>query len=321
MNDTAVTTPYPSASVPGRILLTGVNGQVGGECLPLLQAMGEVLAPTRAELDLSDAAAVREFVARHKPRWIVNPAAYTAVDKAESEAEAAWAINLGAVRALGEEAAKIGAPVLHFSTDYVFAGEGTEPWRETDPTAPLGVYGASKLAGEQALAATGAPYMIFRTSWVYGARGKNFMLTILRFAREKQEMKIVADQHGAPTSARDLARLVAHVIAHFEEAAATSGKPLAEVFAPATGIYHACNAGSTTWFGFAEEFTRLAQEATPEQRYASLQPISTAEYPTPAKRPSNSRMSCAKLHDQLGFEMPTWQQSTAEIMAEVLGKG
>lgn len=305
---------------PGPILLTGVNGQVGGECLPLLQALGEVVAPTRAELDMSDPEAVRAFVRKIKPRWIVNPAAYTAVDKAESEADAAFAINEAGVKALAEEATTLGAPVLHFSTDYVFAGGGTEPWREDDPTAPLGVYGASKLAGEQALAASGAPYMIFRTSWVYGARGKNFLLTILRFAREKQEMKIVADQHGAPTSARDLARLVAHVITRFEREAASSGKPLAEVARPPSGVYHACDAGFTTWFGFAQEFVRLAQEAEPQQRFARLLPITTADYPTPAKRPANSRMRCEKLKTDLGFTMPTWQQSTAEIMAEVLGK-
>lgn len=308
--------PKP-VSVPGTILLTGVNGQVGGECLPLLQAMGEVIAPLRAELDLSNAADVRAFVARSKPRWIVNPAAYTAVDKAESDAQAAYAINRDAVQAMGKEAAKLGTPVLHFSTDYVFDGEGTEPWRETDATAPLGVYGASKLAGEEALAASGAPYMIFRTSWVYGPRGKNFMLTILRFAREKEEMKIVADQHGAPTSARDLARLIAHVITHFEHEAAISGKPLAEVFRPSSGVFHACNAGFTTWFGFADEFTRLARQAEPQQRFAKLLPISTAEFPTPAKRPSNSRMNCEKLRSELGFAMPTWQKSTAEIMGEL----
>lgn len=307
-------------SVPGPILLTGVNGQVGGECLPLLQAMGEVVAPTRAELDMSDPEAIRAYVRKLKPRWIVNPAAYTAVDKAEGDVEASYAINRDGVRALAEEAAKLGTPVLHFSTDYVFAGGGTEPWREDDPTSPLGVYGASKLAGEEALAASGAPYMVFRTSWVFGARGKNFLLTILRFSREKEEMKVVADQHGAPTSARDLARLVAHVITRFEAEAAATGKSLAEVVLPSSGIYHACDAGFTTWFGFAEEFVRLAREAEPEQRFARLLPITTADYPTPAKRPSNSRMNCNKLKDDLGFPMPTWQESTAEIMGEVLRK-
>ncbi len=318
MADSVAGSTAQAVSVPGVILLTGVNGQVGGECLPLLQAMGEVVAPTRAELDMTDTEAVRAFVQRMRPRWIINPAAYTAVDKAESEAELAYAINSDAVKALAEEAAKLGAPILHFSTDYVFAGGGTEPWHEDDPTSPLGVYGASKLAGEEALAASGAPYMVFRTSWVYGPRGKNFLLTILRFAREKEEMKIVADQHGAPTSARDLARLVAHIVARFERESAVTGKPLAEVFIPSSGIYHACDAGFTTWYDFANEFTQRAQEAEPEQRFARLLPISTAEYPTPAKRPSNSRMDCGKLEKNLGFTMPSWQESTAEVMREVL---
>ncbi len=320
MADQEISQGAPRVSVAGPILLTGVNGQVGGECLPLLQAMGEVVAPLRAELDMSDPEAVRAYVRKVKPRWIVNPAAYTAVDKAESDVDASNAINRDAVKALAEEAAKLGAPILHFSTDYVFAGDGTEPWREDSPTAPLGVYGASKLAGEDALAASGAPYLVFRTSWVYGARGKNFLLTILRFAREKEEMKVVADQHGAPTSARDLARLVAHAIERFEAEAAATGKPLAEVVMPSSGVYHACDAGFTTWFGFAEEFVRLAKVAEPEQRFARLLPITTAEYPTPAKRPSNSRMSCDKLKDKLGFAMPSWQESTAEIMGEVLRK-
>lgn len=306
--------------IAGPILLTGVNGQVGGECLPLLKEFGEVVAPTRAELDLSDAGAIRELVRRVRPRWIVNPAAYTAVDKAESDSEAAYAINRDAVRVLGEEAARLGAPVLHFSTDYVFSGEGMKPWKEDDPTGPLGVYGGSKLAGEQALTATGAPHLIFRTSWVYGAHGKNFLLTILRFAREREELKIVGDQHGAPTSARDLARVVAHTIRRCEAQAAERGIALAEAVQPVSGVYHACNAGETTWFGFAKEFVRLGQEAEPQQRFAKLTPITTAEYPTPARRPTNSRMNCEKLAEVLGFTMPTWQNATAEVMDEVLAK-
>ncbi len=305
-------------TINGPILLTGVNGQVGGELLPLLSALGEVVAPTREELDLGDTSAIRDIVRRVKPRWIVNPAAYTAVDKAESDAEAAFAINRDAPGVLGEEAARIGAPVLHFSTDYVFAGDGTQPWRETDRTQPLGVYGSSKLAGEQALAASSAAHMVFRTSWVYGTRGKNFLLTILKFAREREELKIVADQHGAPTWSRDLARLAVHAILQSEEDAAVRGVTLAEAVQPIAGIYHACNAGFTTWFGFASEFVRLAQLAEPEQPFAKLMPIPSSEYPTPAKRPENSRMTCEKLTGVLGFEMPTWEQSTAQVMAEVL---
>jgi dTDP-4-dehydrorhamnose reductase len=296
----------------GRILLTGVNGQVGSALLPLLQAMGEVVAPLRAELDLSDADAVRRFVREGTPRWIVNPGAYTAVDKAEKEPELAYAINRDAVRAIGEEAAAIGAAVISFSTDYVFPGDGVKPWVEADATGPLGVYGASKLAGEQALAASGAAHIVFRTSWVYGATGNNFLKTILRFAREKEEMKIVADQHGAPTWSEDLAQLTIHTMKRMEEAA--NGRSLSDAVREVSGVYHACDAGETTWFGFASQFVRLAQLKEPEQRFARLLPIPSSEYPTPAKRPLNSRMSCEKLRQKLGFTMPSWETSVAQVM-------
>jgi dTDP-4-dehydrorhamnose reductase len=304
------------AAINRPILLTGVNGQVGGSLLPLLQALGTVVAPTRAELDLSDAKAMRSYVQNVQPRWIVNPAAYTAVDMAEKESAIAFAINADAPRVLGEEAAKIGAPVLHFSTDYVFAGSGTKPWEETDTTGPLGVYGASKLAGEQGLTASGAAHLIFRTSWVYGSTGNNFLRTILRFAREREELRIVADQHGAPTWSHDLARLVRHVIERANESD-KDGRSLLAAVQPMSGTYHACNAGFTTWFDFAEEFLRLAQLAEPEQRFARLIPITTAEYPTPATRPPNSRMNCDKLVRKLGFKMPAWQESTAAVVAEI----
>ena len=297
------------------ILLTGIHGQVGGDLLPLLGRFGEVVAPTRSELDLADTTAIRTFVRELKPKLIVNPAAYTAVDKAESDAELAHKINGIAPGILGEEAARLGAPVLHFSTDYVFAGDGTEPWSEDAPTGPLGVYGASKLAGEQALAASGAAHMIFRTSWVYGARGKNFLLTILRLAREREELRIVADQHGAPTWSQDLARLVEHVV---ELGLKTGGKndaSLAQFVAAHGGVYHAANAGETTWFGFAEEIVRLAREAEPGQKFARILPIPSSEFPTPAKRPANSRLQGAKLREKLGFQMLEWQTSVAAVMA------
>lgn len=305
------------AAVDGVILLTGVNGQVGGALLPMLQRMGAVVAPTRAELDLKDSDAIRRFVREVKPRWIVNPAAYTAVDKAEAERDAAFAINAEAVGALGEEAAKLGAPVVHFSTDYVFAGGGTTPWKEDDPTGPLGVYGASKLEGEARLAASGAPHMVFRTSWVYGATGNNFLRTILRLARDRAEMKIVADQHGAPTWSQDLARLTCHCMEQVETVAQEKKLSLADALGPVSGVYHAAGAGETSWFGFAERFLKLAREAEPAQSFAKLIPIPTAEYPTPAARPANSRLNCEKLRRTLGFTMPHWEESVAKVMQEL----
>ncbi len=299
---------------PGCILLTGVNGQVGGALLPLLQALGPVCAPLRDEMDLADAASVRAYVRQVKPRWIVNPAAHTAVDKAESEPELATAINVDAVRVLGEEAARMGIPVVHFSTDYVFGGSGDRPWVETDPTGPLGVYGRTKLAGEQALAATGAAHVIFRTSWVYGAHGKNFLLTILRVARGREQLTVVADQFGAPTWSQDLARLVEHVVRTTEDKAAAAGVTPAEALRPVGGVYHAVAQGETTWLGFAEEFLRIAREAFPGEQFARLVPVKTAEYPTPAKRPGNSRLDCRRLERELGFTFPSWQSSTAEVM-------
>lgn len=299
----------------GRILLTGVTGQVGSELATALASLGEVVAPGRAELDLADAASVRKMVRAARPRWIVNPAAYTAVDRAESECELAYAVNRDAVRVMGEEARAMGAGVIHFSTDYVFAGVGTEPYKESDATGPLGVYGASKLAGEEALAATGAAHMIFRTSWVYGATGKNFLRTILKAARERDRLRVVADQHGAPTWSRDLAKMTAHAIALMERRAAEGD--LSEAMEGFGGVYHAAGAGETTWFGFASEAVRRLREREPEAKLAEVEAITTEEYPTPAKRPANSRLSCERLAASLGWRMMDWRDSLREVMAEL----
>ncbi|MBS1820781.1 MAG: dTDP-4-dehydrorhamnose reductase [Acidobacteria bacterium] len=298
-----------------QILLTGTTGQVGAELLKTLAPFGEIVAPQRGEMDLADERSVREQIRSVRPRWIVNPAAYTAVDKAESEPELAYAINERAVRAIGEEARKIGAGVIHFSTDYVFDGAGARPYAEDDPTGPVSVYGASKLAGERALAASGAPHMIFRTSWVYGPRGKNFLLTILKLARERDNLRIVADQHGAPTWSRDLARMTAHVIDRVE--AAARGRELKDVLPLWSGVYHAAGAGETTWFGFAAEALKLAAAREPATKFAALEAITTAEYPTPARRPSNSRMCGEKLQREFGWTMMDWKDSLCEVMAEI----
>ena len=298
-----------------RILLTGASGQVGGELVRTLAALGEVVAPSRDELDMADGASVLKFVRDLRPRWIVNPAAYTAVDKAESEPELAYAINAEAVRAIGEGARQAGAAVIHFSTDYVFDGTGTEPYRETDATGPVSVYGASKLAGERALEETGAGYMIFRTSWVYGATGKNFLRTILKAARERDRLRVVADQHGAPTWSRDLARMTAHVMERVEESAGRRG--LAESMTEFQGVYHAAGAGETTWHGFAAEATARLREREPGAKLAEVDAISTSEYPTPAKRPANSRMNCEKLRERFGWKMMDWRDSLGEVMKEL----
>ncbi|HWZ52647.1 MAG TPA: dTDP-4-dehydrorhamnose reductase [Granulicella sp.] len=313
-------------AVGERILLTGASGQVGGEVARLLAPVAEVIAPSRAELDLSDEAAVRALVRRVRPRWIVNPAAYTAVDRAESEPELAYAINAAAVRALGEEASAIGAAVVHFSTDYVFDGAGTSPYTETDPARPSGVYGASKLAGEQELARSGAAHVILRTSWVYGATGKNFLLTILKAARERDRLRVVADQHGAPTWSRDLARLTAHLIGRCERrcegrcelhVGATGAGELAEEVARVGGLYHTAGAGETTWYGFAAEAIRQQRQSEPGTAFAEIDPITTAEYPTPARRPQNSRLDCRKLATTFDWTMMRWEDSLRAVLAEL----
>jgi dTDP-4-dehydrorhamnose reductase len=301
-----------------RILLTGVIGQVGGELQRLLQPLGSIVPADLPAFDLLDTASVRKFAKECKPDWIVNPAAYTAVDKAESEPDLAYAINAEAPRVLGEVAAELGIPVIHFSTDYVFNGSGTKPWVESDHTGPLGVYGASKLAGELALARTGVAHLIFRTSWVYGSRGKNFLLTILPLAFQKEELRIVDDQYGAPTWSRDLARMVVHVMRKTSEAGAQSGLSAEQAVRSVQGIYHAVNQGETSWFGFAQEFLRVAAQARPAAKIARLVPISSSEYPSPAKRPANSRLDCSRLRETFGFSMPAWEESAAAVVLEVL---
>ncbi|MEG9434424.1 dTDP-4-dehydrorhamnose reductase [Terriglobus sp. ADX1] len=297
-----------SAASP--ILVTGASGQVGGEIANLLRLRKQsVLAPTSAEMNLASPDAIRSYVQKHQPSWIINAAAYTAVDKAESEVELAEALNAVAPGVLGEEAAALHIPVIHFSTDYVFAGDGTKPWVESDATGPLNTYGRTKLEGEDALAQSGAAYMIFRTSWVYGATGKNFVRTILRVARERESMNIVADQFGAPTWARDLARLALHIVDQAGSNAESAVRNL-------SGRYHACNGGETTWFGFAEEILRQAAHHEPDVKFATLYPVPTEAYPTPAKRPANSRMDCSLLATKLGFQMPDWRESLAQVISE-----
>ena len=289
---------------------------MGGELLETLKLFGaEVVAPARSAMDLADVSSVQKAIREVRPRWVVNAGAYTSVDKAESEPELAFAINAEAVRAIGQETKAIGAGVIHFSTDYVFDGSANMPYRETDATGPVSVYGASKLAGEKILAESGAGHIIFRTSWVYGTRGKNFLLTILKLAEERETLRVVADQHGAPTWSRDLARMAAEVIGQCE--AEVGNRELSDVLGDMGGVYHASGTGETTWYGFAVEAVRLRREMEPETRLAEIEAITTAGYPSPAKRPANSRLDCRKLMERFGWKMMDWQDSLRKVLTEL----
>ena len=298
-----------------RILLTGATGQVGGELLKTLQPLGEVVAPARDKMNLASADSIRKTLRAVKPRWIVNSGAYTAVDKAESERDLAYAINAEAVKVIAEEAKALGAGVIHFSTDYVFEGTEDRPYVETDATGPVSVYGASKLAGEKALAESGAGHIIFRASWVYGARGKNFLLTILKLARERERLRVVADQHGAPTWSRDLAKMTVEVMAQCEAASAIG--EFGAVLKERGGVYHAAGGGETSWHGFAAEAVRLQAARESGVRFAAIEAISTVEYPTPARRPANSRLDCSKLARRFGWTMMDWRDSLRAVLAEI----
>lgn len=265
-----------------KILLTGVNGQVG-HALQKKLFNYQLVALSREQLDLTDKDAIRHIVQTIQPDLIINPAAYTAVDKAESEPELAYAINATAPQILAEEAAKLNAALIHFSTDYVYDGSKIADYLETDAVNPLSVYGKSKLAGEEAIRAVGLPHLILRTSWVYGAYGKNFLKTIIRLASERDSLRIVADQFGAPTSAESIADAVMELLSVWQPQQANQ-----------TGVYHFTNQGKTSWHGFScaivSEYNRLARIKNIPQLKAlveNIAAITTADYPTPAARPAN----------------------------------
>ncbi|MGF6966416.1 dTDP-4-dehydrorhamnose reductase [Paraburkholderia sp. WC7.3g] len=282
------------------ILVTGVNGQVGYELARTLQGLGNVVAVDRSRLDLSNLDQIRSVVRDVRPALIVNPAAYTAVDKAEEERDLAMRINGEAPGVLAEEAKKLGAALIHYSTDYVFNGTKEGAYVEDDPTDPQNVYGRSKLAGEQAIAASGANHLVLRTSWVYGTRGKNFLLTMLRLGADRPELKVVADQFGAPTWCNTIATLSAHLCA--QSFAAEDG---AKWWSERSGVYHLCAGDSTSWHGFASAIFELAD--LPNK--PTTLPIPAADYPTPAKRPANSRMSNDKLARVFGLAAPHWRDA------------
>ena len=284
-----------------RVLVTGTHGQVGEAVSRLLAGRAQVAAYDRAALDLEKPDDIRFCVREARPDVIVNAAAYTAVDRAEAEEARARAVNGVAPGILGEEAKRAGALLIHYSTDYVFDGELERPYVETDATRPLSAYGRTKLEGERAVAASGCRHLVLRTSWVYAPRGKNFMLTMLRLAAERDTLRVVDDQYGAPTSSEQLARATLALLDAGQDR---------------SGIYHATASGSTTWFGFAGAIFEGRRRAVGEGfRIPKLEPIATADYPTPARRPRNSVLSNAKLENVFGLRLGDWREGLEEAIA------
>lgn len=293
-----------AAHVPANaptLVVVGAAGQVGFELVRALAPLGRVVALTRAECDLADPDAAAEAVRRAAPHVVVNAAAYTAVDRAEQDADTCRRVNTDAVGVMAAAAASLGAPFVHYSTDYVFDGDKGAPYVESDPTNPLGVYGRTKLDGERA-AAENPAHLVFRTSWVYATRGHNFLRTMLRLARERDELRVVADQRGAPTWARAIADATAQVVGaalHAPEGAESWVRDRA-------GVYHMTAAGETTWHAFAEAILD-GDPARAEQRAARVVPIATRDYPTPAHRPACSLLDNGKLAATFGLRLPDWR--------------
>lgn len=299
------------------ILVTGSTGQVGWELLRTLSPLGEIIGvstrTTPLAMDLANPDSIRTVLREMKPALIVNAAAYTAVDKAQSEPDQAMAVNAIGPGILAEEAKRLGAPLIHYSTDYVFDGSKPGPYREDDMPNPLNNYGKSKLAGEQAIQSVGGQYLIFRTSWVYGTRGKNFLCTMLRLSKERGELRIVDDQVGAPTWSRFIAEATAATVACRAKAGRTSR---ALELSQENGCYHLTATGETSWYGFAQAIFDLVAQ-WPEAKSPRLIPIPTRDYPLPAQRPANSRLDGSKLAQVLGLRCPPWRQLLCLCMDEM----
>jgi dTDP-4-dehydrorhamnose reductase len=288
-----------------RILLIGKIGQVGWELRRTLAPMARVTCVDFPDIDLTRGDSIRRWVRETRPQVVINAAAYTAVDKAESKPDQTMKINGVAPGILAEEAKKLGALLVHYSTDYVFDGAKTSPYVETDPPNPLGVYGRSKLAGDQAVRAVGGAHLIFRLCWVYGARGQNFMLTIMRLAREREKLRVVADQTGCPTWSRMIAETTTLAL---KQAVA------ARDFGALTGTYHLASSGVTSWQGFAQAILNLMPAEG--KKCSAVDAISTPEYPTPAKRPAYSVLACEKLERTFGLQLPPWEESLKQVLEE-----
>lgn len=296
-----------------KILLLGKNGQVGWELQRSLAPLGELIALDRQTVDglcgdLSDIDALRSTIRKVKPDVIVNAAAYTAVDKAEAEIDLVDLVNGQASRVMAEEAASLDAWLIHYSTDYVFSGQGATPWREADLVAPVNRYGASKLAGEQAIIASGCKHLIFRTSWVYATRGNNFAKTMLRLAREHEALNVIADQIGAPTGAELIADVTALALQKVR------------LNSELTGIYHLAASGEVSWHGYADYVINFARSQGELLTVKVVNPIDTTDYPTPARRPLNSRLNTQKLRDNFSLYLPDWQSGITRMLREVLNK-
>jgi dTDP-4-dehydrorhamnose reductase len=304
-----------------KILLTGKDGQIGWELRRTLATLGEVVALDREAMDLANPESIRSVIREARPHLIVNAAAYTAVDKAESEPELAMAINGIAPGVMAEEAKRLNAAIIHYSTDYVFDGAKPSPYTEEDAPNPLNVYGRTKLAGERAIQAAGVPHLIFRTSWVYGARGRNFLLTILRLLRERDELKIVDDQIGAPTWSRMIAEATGQILAQclFSSLSPRQRGGFAAALAEYGGLYHLTSGGQTSWHGFAKAILEAVPPSTFRQPLPRLTPVSTAAYPLPARRPPNSVMSNGKLKQIFGIALPAWDAALALCLRDFPG--
>lgn len=298
-----------------RLLVVGRTGQLAWELRRTLLPLGEVVALESPQLDLSQPDTIARAVRDCRPHVVVNAAAYTAVDKAEEERELAHAVNAAAPGVLAQEAAKLGALMIHYSTDYVFDGGKSAPYVETDAPNPLNAYGASKLAGEQAVQASGAAHLILRTSWVYAARGGNFLRTMLRLATERETLRVVADQIGAPTWARFLAEATALVVARSREEIAE------ERFA--SGVYHLTAAAETSWYGFALAIVEETRRSAPAWRHKlkEILPITSQEYPLPARRPANSRLDCSRFAARFGIRPAPWRDQLALCVEEIVDSG
>ena len=289
------------ARTRSRILLSGCTGQLGRELKRSLASLGELVARDHRQLDLADPQVLRDAVRTIQPTAIVNAAAYTAVDQAEAEPALADAINGVAPGVLAEEAMRLGALLIHYSTDYVFDGAKSAPYTEADQPAPLSAYGRSKLAGELAIAAAGGRHLIFRTSWVYGLHGGNFMKTMLRLGRERNELRVIGDQFGAPTWTRHLADVTALILARAETP---------------SGLYHLAAAGETSWHGYAEAIFAEARAAGLLEQSPKVHRITSADYPLPAPRPANSRLDCSRFSGDFGLALPDWRTGLIDCLAD-----